>query len=124
MRDPPPPVVLVLQPPVRVTAVDPSEFVLGEKALRVERLDAAEFLHLLFDHAVEMPARVRRARALHIPEPEIDIPVRLHRVQREAPGARRSAAPADPLAPEAHLARLEMEELAGARKRDVDVLDH
>ena len=67
---------------------------------------------------------MRFARALHVPEAEVDVPVVLHRVEREAAGMRLRADRADPLRPEADVLRVELQELGRARERDVDVLDH
>src|SRR5512134_2213240 len=107
-------VVLALERRVGLAAVDAAELVLGKEAFRVERLDAAQRVHFLLDQAVEVPARTRLARALHVPEAEIDVPARAHRVQGEGPRVWRRADRADPLRPQADLARVELEELGGA----------
>src|SRR5687767_15924104 len=62
------------------------------------------------------------ARALHVPEAEVDVPAALHRVEREA--AFGNPDRADPLRPELDCLCIKLQELGGARDRDVDVLDH
>src|SRR5438067_749619 len=77
-------VVLRLEAAVRGAAVVALELLGREKAVRIERLDAAELDHLALDEPVEVPGRMRLARALHVPEAEVDVPVALHRIEREA----------------------------------------
>src|SRR5687768_16328680 len=69
-----------------------------------------------------MARRVRLARALHVPEAEVDVPATAHRVEGEPVNAQ--ADRADPLRPQTDFLGVESEELGGARNRDVDVLDH
>src|SRR5437660_784644 len=97
-------IVFRLEPAIRLAAVVAVKLVGREKAVRVERLDAAELDHPALDQAVEMPGRMRLARALHVPEAEVDVPVALHRIEREAPRVRLRADRADPLRPERDLA--------------------
>src|SRR4051812_35363008 len=67
---------------------------------------------------------MRFTGALHIPEPEVDIPVVAHRVEREAMVLAAKADRTNPLRPEPDLPRVEVEKFRGARDRDVDILDH
>src|ERR1051325_9289907 len=116
-------VVFRLERAVRRAAVVALELLGGEEAVRVERLDAAELDHLALDEPVEVTRRMRLARALHVPEAEVDVPAALHRIEREAPGTGLRPDGADPLRPKADVLGVEGEELGRARERDVDVLD-
>src|SRR6185503_1076413 len=123
-RESPRRIVFLLERVVGGAAVAAVKVLLAEEAVRVERLDAAELAHLLLDQPVEVAGRVRFARALHVPEAEVDVPRALDRIQDEAPGIALGADRADPLRPQADFARIELQELDRARERDVDVLDH
>src|SRR5256885_9118440 len=116
--------VLALERRIGGAAVIPVELLAREVAVRVKRLDAAELGDLFLDQPVEVSRRMGFARALHVPEAEVDVPVVLHRVEREAAGMRLRADRADPLRPQADVLRVELQELRRAREWDIDVLDH
>src|SRR5690606_134001 len=117
-------VVARLEVAVRVAPVEAMELLLRKEAVRIERLDAAELGDLALDEAVEWPRGVGRARALHVPEAEVDVQVVAHGVEGEGSAPLRIEADgADPLRPERDVRGVEVEELRRARDRDVDVLD-
>src|SRR5438067_4156756 len=117
-------VVLALERRIGGAAVLAVELLAREVAVRVERLDAAELGDLFLDQPVEVSRRMGFARALRVPEAEVDVPVVLHRVEREAAGMRLRADRADPLRPEADVLGVELQKLGRARERNIDVLDH
>src|SRR2546421_10085504 len=67
---------------------------------------------------------MRLARALHVPEAEVYVPVVFHRVERESSRMRLRPDRADPLRPERDLFRIEPEKLGRPRERNVHILDH
>src|SRR5438067_399874 len=115
-------VVLRLERAICSAAIVALEFLRREETVRIERFDAAELDHLALDQAIEVPRGVRLARALHVPETEIDGPLVSHRIQRKLPTLRPDRA--DPLRPERDVLGVESQKLRRARERNVDVLDH
>src|SRR5688572_25452558 len=77
-------IVLRLQLAIVLAAIRSLECRTRKVTVGVKGLDAAELEDLVFHQPVEMPDGVRLPCANDIPEAEVHVQFRLHRIQREA----------------------------------------
>src|SRR2546425_9447414 len=114
-------IVLRLERGVRGAVVDRPELVVREVGFGIQRLDTAQLGDLALDLAVVEAARARPLVAHDIPEAEVDVQrVGRERIQRKAHVGRRRLDRTDPYRQDADLGMKEVEELRGARERNID----